>query len=217
MRHQGALPTTEKDYPVKRTTLLAAALLLSGTALSHAADQYRPAAPIPYSWSGLYVGAVGGYGQSSSQGLDMKGGTAGGTLGFNAQWQSLVFGLEGDVSWLGLKQTIGPIAAETNHLITVRGRIGYAFDRLLIYGTAGIASVENQLTIGGLKDRRSHDGFVYGGGIEYAITDAWSAKAEYLRVALQSANYFEKDLGVGVPSGSVDIDMVRVGVSYRFR
>jgi outer membrane immunogenic protein len=215
----------EKSQQHRRTTMkktiLSIAILLSGTALSHAADQYRPAAPIPYTepftWSGLYVGAVGGYGQSSSQGLDMKSGTAGGTVGFNAQWESLVFGLEGDVSWLGLKQSIGPIVAETNHLITVRGRIGYAFDRLLIYGTAGIASVENQLSVGGLSDRRSHDGFVYGAGIEYGITNAWSAKVEYLRLALQSANYFEKDLGVGVPSGSVDIDMVRAGVSYRFR
>jgi outer membrane immunogenic protein len=87
------------------------------------------------------AGAFLGYpGLSNAQ---SKGFAAGGTLGFNLQAGSFVYGLEADLSWLGDKSTyVDPNGAinnffpsETNRLNdlgTVRGRLGLAVDRTLL-------------------------------------------------------------------------------------
>jgi outer membrane immunogenic protein len=94
------------------------------------------------------AGAFLGYpGLSNDQ---SKGFAAGGTLGFNLQAGSFVYGLEADLSWLNNKSTyVDPNGAinnfypsETNRLNdlgTVRGRLGLAVDRSLFYFTAGLA------------------------------------------------------------------------------
>jgi outer membrane immunogenic protein len=68
---------------------------------------------------------------------------------------------------------------------TVRGRVGYAMDRALIYGTGGLAfgSVENRYLDGpanSFSEKCTQTGWTAGAGIEYAFDDHWSAKAEYL-------------------------------------
>jgi opacity protein-like surface antigen len=94
---------------------------------------------------------------------------------------------------------------------TIRGRLGYAYDRLLIYGTGGFAygAIEHSASLdvpglGALANanlKTTEIGFAYGGGIEYALpldvflhltnTSAVTLKAEYLRYDLgeTSANF----------------------------
>ena len=68
----------------------------------------------------------------------------GGTLGYNMQFGSAVFGVEADIDWSGVKgstTTNCPLGCETKNTWfgTARGRIGYAFDRFLPYFTGGAA------------------------------------------------------------------------------
>ena len=84
----------------------------------------------------------------------------GGTLGFNAQYGSFVFGLEGDAAgnWMRDSNSSGTgicaapgCAIQTSWFATARGRIGYAFDRALFYVTAGGAFGDVQMITNGLN------------------------------------------------------------------
>jgi opacity protein-like surface antigen len=114
----------------------------------------------PYTnWAGVYLGLNGGYGLGSSQwtlgllGTDVfntSGFLFGGTAGFNFPISAVLVGLEGDIDWSGLSgnatncavNASGAAAAcqtKSNLLGTARARVGYAFDRTLIYVTGGTA------------------------------------------------------------------------------
>jgi outer membrane immunogenic protein len=119
---------------------------------------YAPAAI--YSWTGIYIGGqVGaGFGRSSwsdpfsgaNNAFDSGAGVlGGGQVGANYQLNRLVLGVEGDFSWTGLRGSgadlIGDtIATNTHWTSTVTGRVGAAFDRLLIYGKGGVAFARDQ-------------------------------------------------------------------------
>src|ERR1700755_1434485 len=70
-------------------------------------------APVPYNWSGFYLGLNGGGGwgrlnwSASNTSFGVNGGQAGGTFGYNRQLGNFVFGVEGDIDWSGLNGT-GP-------------------------------------------------------------------------------------------------------------
>src|SRR5947209_8617293 len=113
-------------------------------------------APVPYySWTGFYVGINGGgaWGGNSrfdfpggpSDSVDVSGWLAGGTLGFNYQLGPVVLGVEGDIDASGIRGSNACLGGgfacqiQNDWLGTVRGRIGYAFDRFLPYVTGGLA------------------------------------------------------------------------------
>jgi len=146
--------TKKMKKSISRVALLPATVLLSlVTAVgAHAADLsvaplYKappaPVAPPPYNWSGFYLGANGGGGWSASHwdsvgGTNGSGGVVGGTAGLNWQTGHAVFGIEGDIDWSNIKGTTTtacPAGCTTQNdwLATVRGRAGYAFDRVLPY------------------------------------------------------------------------------------
>ena len=110
-----------------------------------------PAMVSPYNWTGFYLGINGGGGWGGSDwngmgvGTSPSGGMIGLTAGYN--WQGTgnpwVFGLEGDIDWTGVKGSTacGCFTCQTrnNWLGTVRGRVGYAWDRIMPYFTVGAA------------------------------------------------------------------------------
>ena len=199
---------------------------------------YIPAAPA-FSWTGFYIGLNGGYafGQSnwtSSMGtsgwFNVNGPIAGGTIGGNYQIGQLVVGAEGDFDWQNVKGTLiggnctlpGAIPAScksaSNWVGTFRGRVGYAFDRVLLYATGGGAFANIKAALNTLPWASSTElGWSSGFGVEVAMTDNWTAKAEYLAVGFQQptcglANCF------AAPPVSVKFyeSMVRAGVNYKF-
>jgi len=211
-----------------------AATLLFATSAAFATDltpkastyNYVPAAPVPFTWTGLYVGASSGYGTTLTDGLDYRGFTAGGQVGFNYQWHNIVAGLESDGNWSNIGKTVLTDDLRTTDTInsfgTVHGRLGYAFDRTLLYGLAGVALANNTLSITGpgvgmgwgsgnaLTESHLHNGYVVGAGIERALTDNVTARAEYQFAGYGSQDYF------GAPSGTVNVQSIKVGVNYLF-
>ncbi len=206
---------------MKLLTGILAATLTSVVAIAsaNAADMYVPGpggykdgpAYVTVNWSGLYVGVNGGYGWSDNTDyLDPTGGFGGGQIGYNVQRGNIVFGLETDFEGSGVADSGFGDKSSLDWFGSVRGRVGYAFDRALVYATAGFGY--GQVTNDGLSETQT--GWVAGGGVEYKITPVWSAKAEY--------QYFDLDAPYSSPVGPLgygagnqtQFSTVRVGVNY---
>ena len=143
-----------------------AAALLSGAALAADLPIMSPppapmlsTTPIAYNWSGFYIGAHGGWGFGEDAFDD--GFVVGGQIGINWQFNNFVAGIEGDGSFTDF--------SNVDSVETIRGRVGLAFDRFLVYGTGGAAFED-------FDDL----GWVGGGGVEYAFTDFISGGVEFL-------------------------------------
>jgi outer membrane immunogenic protein len=215
----------------RRFAIVGLAALISGD-LASAAD-LAPIfkAPIPSpsltDWSGLYVGANAGGGwekytsefAGTANSTSASGGLVGATIGYNFQIDRSVFGIEGDFDWLDLKGNdfcpAGTCAVKNNSLGTVRGRIGYAGERFLSYVTGGFAfgNIEVRAPLLGAT-HGFQSGWTAGVGVEYALTNAWSIKAEYLYVDLGKL-----DCGIscgGATSIESTSQVVRLGLNYKF-
>jgi outer membrane immunogenic protein len=157
-----------------RHILIAGALAFFGCSQVLAADMPPPGpAPYPpptyapvvpfYNWTGFYIGLNGGgaFGNSSwtdpispTGNFNVSGALFGGTIGGNYQFGSVVVGIEADGQWADIRGTTfngcGNFGCETktDWLATVRGRVGYAWDRVLLYGTGGVAFADVQASAG---------------------------------------------------------------------
>lgn len=231
--------------------LIAAIALTALPGAAIAADFAPVAAPSQavFSWSGFYVGANGGYGTAqgtstltapgfvgTTTGDGGKGGLAGGQIGANWQSGVMVLGIEADYQWAGIQRTIAfgcGLGCVVNEKIgvtsfgTVRGRVGAAFDRVLLYATAGGAWVtaqdEASVTLGALtgqlgKISLSGAGWTAGGGLEVALDRNWSVKGEYLYLATSRLTGSGSVVLVGPVRLDIDAHahIGRVGVNYRF-
>jgi outer membrane immunogenic protein len=149
--------------------------------------------------------------------FNINGGLIGGTAGYNWQVGQIVFGLEGDGDWSGIKGSTTNFETRNDWLATFRGRLGYAFDRFLPYVTGGLAAGDIKATtlgFSGIDTDRA--GWTVGGGVEFAIAGPWTAKLEYLHVDLGSANC-GFSCGTFTPD-NVDLktNIVRGGINYKF-
>ena len=177
-------------------------------------------------WSGFYIGAMGGYAtEVNSDPFAIKGGFAGGTLGYNWQSGMFVAGIEADGAWANIGQTvviagIGTVTDKVQSLATVRGRVGVAFDQVLLYGTGGFAWANNKISASVLgltfSDSQVHTGWTAGAGMEWMFMPRWSLKAEYLYRRFDSKNYFVTQLPPGFPSGPLAMHSGQFGVNYHF-
>jgi outer membrane immunogenic protein len=182
---------------------------------------------------------------------DNSGFVGGGQIGYNYQFGQWVVGIEADAQFADLNNTrfgdrvtlnpdpggfIGARNANFGGIDwfgTVRGRLGYAFNRLLVYGTGGFA-------FGGADDRRSDDGFdqfrvrndntrtgwVAGGGVEYAFTPNLSGKIEGLVVNLERnrdngfiGTHFGEPVfttAIGRHNNDSEFAVVRAGLNWKF-
>ena len=193
-------------------------------------------APLPhYNWTGFYVGinGGGGFGRSSfnspnatTGNFNVSGGLVGGTIGYNYQMGQTVFGIEGDMDWAHIKGShacaVTFVCQTQSHWLgTVRGRVGYAYDRFLPYVTGGLAVGDIKAdTVGfGTASNTTKTGWTLGAGVETQITGAWSAKVEYDHVDLGTTT-----CGVNcIPATAMqptrvklNENLFRLGVNYRF-
>lgn len=218
---------------MKKILLTTTALIALGIAPAAAADlAARPYTKAPVAiainnWSGFYLGAMGGYAQENSSGIGtLSGGFAGGTAGYNWQMGNIVLGLEADAAWADVGATVGlfgglaSVSSNIRDMGTVRGRLGYAFDTVLIYGTGGYAWADNRITATALgasiSDSHIHSGWTAGAGVEVMFAPKWSVKAEYLYRSFASETYFGGIAPPGIASGTLNLNSVQVGVNYHF-
>jgi len=206
-----------------------------------------------YVWTGFYLGGhVGGaWGdQTVTTVLDnpllpagaqwksnAHGVLAGGQVGVNYQAGAWVVGVEGDLSWADADSsatipTLVPgtslnTTINTNFLATLAGRLGYAWNAVLLYGKGGIAwtnaSYTAQILTAGAAtaastitsdDRR---GWTAGGGVEFAFAGDWSGKVEYDYYDFGTKQFFFNLPGnltnVGIRSR---FHTVKGGLNYHF-
>jgi opacity protein-like surface antigen len=174
---------------------------------------------------------------ASTPTFSVDGGLVGGTVGYNSRFDGIfVFGVEGDMSWAdasGSAHQIPPfntkqVASTTElWLATARARLGVApADRWLVYMTGGLAGadVEAEIveghTVDFPKQAYVRPGWTAGGGLEALIYGGWSAKLEYLYVALENHAYYvptpnipnETNRAGGIP---LHEDIIRAGVDYK--
>jgi outer membrane immunogenic protein len=195
--------------------------MVAGMASAQAADMpYRSRAPYTvnqplngYSWAGPYLGGTLGYEWGSVSNSPAKpSGIAGGvTGGYNWQSGNIVFGLEADLQGTGADDRFASYKFSNPWFGTARGRIGYAFNNVLLYGTAGLSFGSLQIEQFGLQQSQSAVGWTAGVGAEVGIYQNWTAKIEYLYVDLASNNYTL----TGATNG-LDFGTVRIGVNYHF-
>lgn len=232
--------------------LLAAALIGGSAQAADLPFERAVPLPLPtFTWSGVYAGVQAGYswetdrtrefythnGAYTGVQFDYHPDTAlaGGHIGANYQLGALVLGVEGDVDVLrsrggfndaGGRSPVDPGGVgrvRRDWQASVRGRIGYAMDRMMIYATGGVAFTEfdynfyNPTIRAGESTSRSRDGWTVGAGVNYAVTDNIIVGVEYRHTDWGKFSYVAKSAFLGLtgkqsPTG----DAVRATVSYKF-
>jgi outer membrane immunogenic protein len=196
-------------------------------------------------WTGFYLGAHAGWGGLTTEGtynlnptpsqvIDLTGvndlGVLGGAqAGWNWQLSSIVFGVEGDVAATDWNDRQGeffnPLQSmrfEGDFLATLRGRVGWAQNHLLLYATGGLAfqnaRLDNTSNDGGRTKDVDAFGAAMGLGMEWRVTEQLSVKLEGLFLA------FDKDYDIRTIGSEGDqgdffrIDdgfVARVGFNWR--
>jgi outer membrane immunogenic protein len=184
----------------------------------------EPVCCAPFSWTGVYVGAHAGWGSlellvpGNTQVPSPTGGLWGGQIGANYQFaRNWVVGAEIDSALArvedtqvltepGDPHTLRADTLKLNSLTTLRGRLGFAWDRTLLYATGGWAWSEFEVTTansntGGVgrarivTDRVTPHGWTVGGGIERSLWSNWTGKIEYQFVHSDAFTF--KNVGVG--------------------
>src|SRR5712672_715266 len=217
----GVGPTRSADYSISRPT--------------------KSLAPVPFlNWTGFYVGGHLGYGRGHASGsstyvgptasINSFGSLFGGLqLGYNHVLKSgILLGVESDLSFPNFLSADdvartsmtarGNLAEKIDYVGRLRGRVGYAFDNWLIYGTGGFAWSQarfietSDLTGDEDKALRTRGGWVLGAGAEVAIAPDWSARLEYLYDSFGKA-------AVTMPSGvrsetTFDTHTLRLGLNW---
>jgi len=199
-------------------------------------------APPPYNWTGVFLGisapgALWGEGKWNFAGLagnaanNFAGVLAGGGGGFNYQMGALVLGGAAEWDWTNARGGesfdcpangffLNNCANRVDSIFTATARVGYAYDRLLVYGQGGLAvgDVVAQTTFNSIpgnpsvSSSKTSVGWTAGAGFEFGLTQNISAKAEYLYFDLGSDTY---NLGVPVAINRTG-NIGRVGLNYRF-
>lgn len=201
---------------------------------------------------------------SHTYGAHPSGGLVGGQIGCNQQSGQFVYGVEADWQWTSQRGSVDVAyasfanlgnpaftnAAHTEHVSsslnsfgTFRGRAGFDFNHVFLYGTAGLAvgdvRSDTNVSFGTFpvlpvyngavhigSDSQIRVGWVAGVGAEYAFAPNWSVKAEYLYVDLGTQTYRSPLVAAVAPSAvgpgyswSTSVrdreNIVRVGLNYK--
>ncbi len=199
-----------------------------------------------YDWTGFFAGIQAGYGLGTDQINDnnvvggltdyrdnfpIDGFTGGVHAGVNRQFKMLVLGIEGDAEYSNVnganpKWPFGDATrSDSKSGIDAQGslrlRAGVTFDRALIYATGGLAlgDVNASFYDSATADHFSsvEAGWTVGGGLEYAINDAWSVRAEYRYTDFEPLTGETANTDPGwLENDDLRVHAVRIGASYHF-
>ena len=234
------------------TALAAVFALAASGGFGVAADLSRPKVTAPlfvYDWNGFYLGGHVGYawarggGELSDQAgvslgsdsIATHGLIGGAQIGFNyVVSPSWILGLEADFTAARLNTTTlnsvitGQREYRPSDFGTIRGRVGYAWDRLMVYGTGGYAWVHEEIVrtqiVGQVNsaipgtiesDSGLLSGWTAGIGAEWGVSPGWTLRGEYLHLDVGSRPFTFPAAGQQI-AASTQIDLVRFGANYIF-
>ncbi|WP_275790218.1 outer membrane protein [Pararhizobium gei] len=205
------------------TTLMASVVSLATFSAAQAADAIDevPAAPAAeYSepavknWSGAYVGGTANWARGDHGATGDSSGAAGGLYGgYNMQSGQIVYGAEADVNYGDADASDPTRSFEQRANGSIRGRVGYDLNPVLVYGTAGVAASNVKAKQLGTSDSKTLLGWTAGAGAEAFVTDNVTARVEY-----RYSDYGSKDfsIGGGKVSSGYDEHAVKVGMGVKF-
>jgi outer membrane immunogenic protein len=172
-------------------------------------------------------------------------GTVGLTAGYNWQFGHTVLGIEGDYNWANVDKTKNLLLDDNidgdfastrfrmSEFATLRARAGLALDRTLFYATAGaaFAHIRNTTTfsdtesgITAASEDKWKTGLAVGAGVEFALTQNWTLKGEYMLMQFQNsdAELVNPTNGLSCNTAncrmnySESVQVARIGVNYKF-
>ena len=231
--------------------VLSAASSASAADLPPAGPPLYSAPPPTWTWNGCYVGGQVGYGFASDtdnetvtasgaaspfspgSAASPNGFLGGGYVGCN--WQPLgppiVFGVEADAEWANLTGTTSftgtgmppdTFQSQINGQGAICGRIGYAFNRVLLYAAGGVAfaniNEHDVLAAAGASDDNSTTatGWTLGLGMDYALSPNWIARVEYRYSNFGSFAYDPVVFPAFTENHAITENAVIAGVAYKF-
>ena len=224
-------------------TVSAAAVAVLAGGASFAADLPLRTRPEPVrayvpTWAGPYAGIHAGYARSrhdyvgddaeslpGSANTKLSGLAVGIHAGYNWQFNQWVFGVEGDATITPAEKQIQEIngvadthiARRTDWLASIRGRLGMAFDRTLIYATGGVAWVGGKSTLGSSETHNTLSyiatGGVVGGGIEYKYNPYVSLRLEGLHYMFNHESVHSTQAMSGIDKIKT-VDVIRAGITW---
>jgi outer membrane immunogenic protein len=192
---------------------------------------------------GALLSDVGPITSASSNTLSSNGAAGGIQSGYNWQWGNVVAGIEGDITFMNnnanLSSALPPPAASFTSLsqsarlawlLTVRPRLGYAWDNWLFYVTGGWATGKAVFSDAllpsdggsiGTTMSRELSGWTVGAGLEYGLVSGWTLKAEYLYTDLGSTGVLigpsvTSTANVVNTSHTMTDQIARIGFNFRF-
>ncbi|EFO31785.1 22 kDa outer membrane protein [Roseibium sp. TrichSKD4] len=216
---------------------IAATVSVAGLAPSYAADlpqaaptydtTYEPAPSGRFDWSGAYAGGSLGWvwsgfdttsSPTGSFDHDTNGFSGGVHGGYNfAITPNIVAGVELDFQMTDLYENTvrNGVNVKTSSAwnSSARARLGYAMDRFLVYGTAGLAIADLSINANGASEDTTALGWTAGAGVEGAISNNLTARVEYLYQDFGRESF---TLGGSKYRADLDTSTVRFGLSYKF-
>ena len=214
----------------------------------------QPVIP-PFTWTSCYAGlkAAGGWGKKdltdnvgvfttttgySSASVDVSGYMLGGQIGCDYQFApTWVVGIEGEATGGNISKTTNfavpsipdtaSFRSTTDFLASITARVGYAWDRWMLYGKGGVALVGDRYHADDLAGIYFFDatenriGWTAGAGLEWAFTPEWSVKLEYDYYGFGTKSVLFTDTIIAITSAPVNINqniqVILLGVNFHAR
>jgi outer membrane immunogenic protein len=196
-----------RHLPLKRIAALASMLALAAPGAALAQGQSAR------NWQGVYIGGQLGGAFGSAAGRGTSGYSAGAHVGVNGQFDKVVIGVETDANITSNGQSGFGSRLRQGANGSMRARAGYAFDRAMVYGTAGIAVSNFSLKNAAGSATTTRAGSVFGVGAEAMLTENIAVRGEILRYNYAKSSFS----GIGGPSNvQPATNVVRGGLSYHF-
>lgn len=219
-----------------------------------------PVFAAPFSWNGFYAGLHAGYGwtiddvvgirstppaagvfEGDIGSVNTKGFVGGAQIGYNLQYGNIVYGIEGDFSFTGRSSRtrnavalpislFDTVRSKEDWFGSVRGRLGFAADRFLVYATGGVGftNIKYNITgfapvLGGVpvvtgNSNSTRAGWVGGAGVEYAFTNNLTARLEGLYYDVRKRR-INSNVVAGQSVSTVETQshaLARIGINYKF-
>jgi outer membrane immunogenic protein len=239
-----------KSFLLATVGLVALVGIAAPASAADMAVKARPPAPVIapiYDWTGFYIGANGGWGQSRNcvsfvdvTGFvigdacrNQSGGLAGGQVGYRWQVNQWVFGVEGQGDWADISHTRQSVLfpalstrTKTDGIGLFTGQIGYAWNAALLYVKGGAAVTGNRFsiqdTLTGFEFASASStrwGGTVGVGFEYGFTPNWSVGVEYDHLFMGHSNnsFTAPALPAAVLNNRVSQDVDMVTLRVNYR